>query len=99
MLQLASTLLIVGALFQVSDGIQVVGAGVLRAVKDVRLPMLLTFASYWLIALPLGYYFSIPLGWGAKGMWVGLCIGLSVAAIALPIRFYRLLATKMTRAV
>jgi multidrug resistance protein, MATE family len=90
-IELASTLLIVGALFQVSDGIQVVGAGVLRALKDVRLPLILTFVSYWLIALPLGYLFAFHFAYGAVGMWIGLCIGLAVVAIALTARFYIIL--------
>lgn len=91
-IELASSLLIIGAIFQVSDGLQVVAAGLLRAVKDVRWPFAITFLAYWVFALPIGYWLAIPKKWGPSGLWVGLAGGLTIAAILLTIRFYRILA-------
>lgn len=90
-IELAAALLIVGAIFQVSDGIQVVAAGLLRAVKDVRWPFAITFFAYWIFALPVGYWLAIPQKWGPLGLWVGLAAGLTVAAIFLTARFYILI--------
>ncbi len=90
-IKLASTLILIGALFQLSDGIQVVGSGVLRSLKDVRLPLIITFTAYWLIALPVGTALAFKAGLGASGMWYGLFAGLTVAAVFLTLRFYRLI--------
>lgn len=83
----ASSLLIIAALFQLSDGIQVVGLGTLRGMGDVKLPTLVTFAAYWLIGLPLGYLMAFHLDLKEQGVWYGLLIGLSVTAIILVLRF------------
>jgi len=84
---IASTLLIFAALFQVSDGIQVVVSGALRGLQDVMMPFLITFISYWVIGLPISYlsahYFDI----GPAGVWLGLLIGLTISATLLTIRF------------
>ncbi len=77
----AATLLIIGAAFQISDGLQAVGLGVLRGLRDVKIPTLVTFVAYWVIALPLGYVLAFPLGWGVNGVWIALSVGLTVAAI------------------
>ncbi len=77
----AATLLIIGAAFQISDGLQAVGLGVLRGLRDVKVPTLVTFVSYWVIALPLGYLLAFPLGWGVNGVWIALSVGLTVAAV------------------
>ncbi|MEQ9229904.1 MAG: MATE family efflux transporter, partial [Cyclobacteriaceae bacterium] len=77
----AATLLIIGAAFQISDGLQAVGLGVLRGLRDVKVPTLVTFVAYWVIALPLGYVLAFPLGWGVNGVWIALSVGLTVAAI------------------
>lgn len=87
---LAAQLLVVGALFQIVDGVQVIGAAVLRGISDVQVPTLITFAAYWVVALPLGYGLGIRGGLGAVGMWVGIASGLSLAAVLLAWRFARL---------
>ena len=84
---IAASLIVIGALFQISDGIQAVGLGVLRGLTDVKFPMLITFIAYWVIGLPSGYYFGFNMEMGAVGVWIGLLIGLTVAAVVLPLRF------------
>lgn len=86
----ASTLLIIAAAFQISDGVQAVGLGVLRGLQDVKVPTLITFVSYWLIAIPIGYVFAFIIGWGVNGIWYALSLGLTIAAIFNMWRFNRL---------
>ena len=76
---LASTLLIIAAAFQISDGVQAVGLGVLRGLQDVRVPTWITFISYWLIAIPTGYVLAFVAGWGVNGIWYALSLGLTLA--------------------
>jgi MATE family multidrug resistance protein len=83
----AASLILIAAFFQLSDGIQAVGLGALRGITDVKIPMFVTFFAYWIIALPLGYFFSFVLDYGAVGIWIGLLIGLTVAAFILTLRF------------
>ncbi|MFZ9044641.1 MAG: MATE family efflux transporter [Cyclobacteriaceae bacterium] len=84
---LAASLLIIAGAFQISDGVQAVGLGMLRGLTDVKVPTLVTFVAYWLIAIPLGYVLAFIVGWGAQGIWIALLIGLSLAAIMHMIRF------------
>lgn len=91
---LAAQLLAVAALFQIVDGIQVINAASLRAIGDVKLPTLLTFAAYWVVALPLGYTLGVRGPLGAVGMWIGIASGLSLAAGLLSWRFARLTRTR-----
>ncbi|MBL7869975.1 MAG: MATE family efflux transporter [Cyclobacteriaceae bacterium] len=93
-IELTSSLLIVAAFFQLSDGIQVVTAGALRGLQDVKIPSLLIFVAYWVIALPLGYWLAFPLNMGANGIWIGLSIGLTLTATAMVVRFNRLSRSK-----
>ncbi|MEP5106025.1 MAG: MATE family efflux transporter, partial [Ekhidna sp.] len=86
----ASTLLIIAAAFQISDGIQAVGLGVLRGLQDVKIPTIITFVSYWLIAIPSGYVFAFVFGWGVNGVWYALSLGLTIAGIFNMWRFNRL---------
>ena len=86
----AAVLLIVAGLFQLSDGIQVIGLGALRGMSDVKIPTLITLIAYWVIGLPLGYVFGFSLDLGAIGVWYGLLAGLSIAAVLLYIRFNKL---------
>jgi MATE family multidrug resistance protein len=88
----AAHLLFFAALFQLSDGAQVTAAAALRGLKDARVPMLLTAAAYWLIGMPLGWTLTFPLEWQAPGMWTGLILALSAAALLLWGRFVRLSA-------
>lgn len=87
---MASSLLIIAGFFQVSDGMQVVGLGALRGLEDVKIPTLLTFIAYWVLALPLGYLMAFKLGLGIEGIWYGLLIGLSIVAVVMFFRFNKL---------
>ncbi len=87
---IAAGLLVVAALFQISDGIQVISLGALRGMKDVKIPTIITFISYWLIALPLGYVLAFNYGYGASGIWFGLFLGLTIAGVWVFIRFIKL---------
>ncbi len=87
---LAAKLLIIAALFQLSDGVQVVALGCLRGIQDVKIPSLITFVAYWIIAIPLGYLLCVNMGMGAFGMWIALGLGLTVSAILLVLRFLNL---------
>jgi MATE family multidrug resistance protein len=84
---LAASLLVIAGFFQLVDGVQVVGSGLLRGLHDTRGPMAITLAAYWLVALPLGTWLCFGRGGGAVGMWSGLALGLAVAAVLLVRRF------------
>jgi MATE family multidrug resistance protein len=83
------TLLALGAMFQMADAMQVIALGLLRGIKDTRVPMWLAVISYWVIGIPAGYLLAFHAGYGAVGIWLGLVIGLTVAAILLMARFWR----------
>jgi multidrug resistance protein, MATE family len=87
---IASSLVIIAGFFQLSDGIQVVGLGILRGIADVNIPTVITLFAYWIIGLPVGYLLGFSLGMNVQGIWIGLLIGLTVSAILLTVRFYRL---------
>jgi len=87
---IASKLLLVAAVFQISDGIQVVVLGALRGLQDVKLPMYITFVAYWIVGFPISYYLGKHTNLGATGIWIGLLAGLSSAALFLYIRFAKL---------
>ncbi len=80
-IDIASSLFIVMALFQLSDGVQNVSVGVLRGIQDVKIIMPIAFTAYWLLNLPVGYLLAFTLDMGPAGMYVGYIVGLSVAAI------------------
>lgn len=83
----AATLLLIAALFQISDGLQVVGLGALRGLEDVKIPSLVALLAYWAVALPLGYFLGFKLNMGAVGIWIGLLTGLTLVAGLLLWRF------------
>ena len=89
-IRIASQLLLIAAIFQMSDGIQVVVLGALRGLQDVKIPMYITFVAYWLIGFPISFYLGKHTNLGATGIWIGLLAGLSAAAIFLYIRFVRI---------
>lgn len=89
-IELAARLLVVAAIFQLFDGGQVVGAGALRGLADVKIPAIITFAAYWLIALPGGYFLGVRGPLGPLGIWGALAAGLAFAAVFLALRFTRL---------
>jgi MATE family multidrug resistance protein len=82
------SLLMLAALFQVVDALQVMALGLLRGVQDTGVPMVLAAISYWLIGMPAGYLLGFPAGLGAAGVWLGLVVGLGLAAVMLLWRFW-----------
>ncbi len=95
---LASKLLIIAALFQLSDGVQVVALGSLRGIQDVKIPSIITFIAYWIITIPLGYVLCVTLKMGAFGMWIALGLGLTISAVLLVKRFLTLAQKKIVAA-
>ncbi len=87
---IASKLLLIAAIFQISDGIQVVVLGALRGLQDVKVPMYITFVAYWVIGFPISYYLGEHTELKAQGVWIGLLAGLTAAAICLFVRFHYL---------
>ena len=87
---IAAKLLLVAAFFQISDGIQVVVLGALRGLQDVKIPMYITFIAYWVVGFPTSYYLGLKTTLGATGVWIGLLVGLTFAALFLYLRFYLL---------
>ena len=86
-IMIASELLIIVALFQIFDGLQVVILGALRGMQDVKIPTIMTFIAYWLIGFPTCYYLGLHTPLKSTGIWIGLLLGLASAAIMLYIRF------------
>ncbi|NSL88733.1 MATE family efflux transporter [Chitinophaga solisilvae] len=87
-IHIASGLLIIAAFFQLFDGTQVVGLGILRGLGDVKVPTVITLIAYWGIGIPLGYLLGIRLGFGVQGVWWALLLGLLAASVQLFIRFH-----------
>ena len=84
---LAAKLLLVAAVFQISDGIQVVVLGALRGLQDVKIPTLITFTAYWIIGFPVSYYLGLFTAYKSTGIWIGLLLGLTASAVMLYLRF------------
>ena len=84
---IASKLLLIVALFQIFDGLQVVILGALRGMQDVKIPTIITFVSYWLIGFPISFYLGIYTPLKSTGIWIGLLISLVSASIMLYLRF------------
>lgn len=80
---LAGQLLIIAGLFQLFDGTQVIGLGILRGMGDVNIPTLITLLAYWVIGLPSGYIMGVNLGLGVQGVWYGLTLALLTSSILL----------------
>jgi MATE family multidrug resistance protein len=78
-----ATLLLVAAVFQLFDGLQVVATGALRGAGNTRIPMLANLVGYWVIGLPLGAFLCFKMKMGALGMWLGLCLALVLIGSAL----------------
>jgi MATE family multidrug resistance protein len=86
----AVPLLLVAAVFQLSDGVQVVAAGVLRGAGDTKISLIANIFGHWLIGLPIAYYLGFHRAMGIVGLWWGLCAGLTSVALLLFLRFNRL---------
>jgi len=89
-LEVAQTVLVIGALFQLFDGVQVVATGALRGVGDTKTAMLANFSGHWLIGLPAGLVLCFVLDFGLPGLWIGLLVGLAVVATWLILRWNRI---------
>jgi len=85
--KIASALLLIAAVFQISDGIQVVVLGALRGLQDVKIPTILIFVSYWVVGFPISYYLGLHTDYKSSGIWLGLLAGLTVSSILLFLRF------------
>jgi MATE family multidrug resistance protein len=86
---IAATLFIAFAILQVADGIQSTALGALRGMMDNRVPTAITLIAYWPLALPAAYLIGFVFDYGAPGVWVGYTLGIALAAVALPVRFWR----------
>lgn len=84
---IAAQLLIIAAFFQLFDGTQVVGLGILRGMGDVNVPTVITLIAYWIVGLPVGYLLGIQMKMGVTGVWYGLVLGLLTSSLLLFIRF------------
>ena len=84
---ISGKLLIIAAFFQLFDGLQAVTLGALKGMQDVKIPTVITFIAYWVIAFPVSYFFGVTLEYGSQGLWVGLLIGLASSALLLLWRF------------
>ena len=95
--EIAISLLLMAAIFQVGDGIQIGAAGALRGYKDTRMPMLINTFSFWMLAFPLAYLAAVTYRLPPNFIWGGFVIGLSVAAVLLSWRFYHLSSRTLMR--
>ncbi len=86
---IAVSLLLMAAVFQIADGVQIGAAGALRGYKDTRTPMLINMFAYWVLAFPLAWTAAIPLAAPPSWVWGGFVLGLTVAALLLSLRFQR----------
>jgi len=93
----AAALIPIAGVFQVVDGIQGVSGGILRGAGDTRVPMLANLAGYAILALPLGAWLCFSSGWGAQGIWWGLCAGLAAVAALLGWRVHVILGGELRR--
>ena len=89
---LGVSFLAVAAIFQIVDGAQVVGAGMLRGLHDTRVPMLFAFFGYWVIGIGIGVWLAFDRGWQGVGIWTGLAAGLAVVAVLMLDRWRRRVA-------
>jgi MATE family multidrug resistance protein len=82
-------LLAIAAAFQLFDGTQAVVTGALRGISETRMPMIVNFIGHWFLGLPVGYVLCFQLGWGVRGLWIGLSIGLILAALVLTVVWWK----------
>jgi MATE family multidrug resistance protein len=95
--ELGVSLLRIAGVFQLFDGMQAVAGGALRGAGDVRYSFLVNVAAYWVIGFPVALVLAFPFGWGARGLWWGLTLGLILASFALTARFVKLSARSVAR--
>jgi len=90
-IELAAQMLIVCGVFQLVDGIQIVLVGTLRGLADAKIPVIITFISYFLISLPFSYFSAFHWGFGAVGIWFGFPVGLVVCSWLFQIRYKQIM--------
>lgn len=95
-IEIATTLLLFAAIFQISDSAQAISAGLLRGIKDVRIPTIYIAVAYWFIGLPIGSLLSFYFDWGVKGIWLSFILGLTLAAFLLSLRFLKIMKKRKT---
>src|SRR5690606_20788500 len=86
---IATSFLVFAALFQIVDGAQAVGAGMLRGLHDTGIPMVIAAIGYWGVGMPLGILLAFHFGFAGEGVWIGLSAGLAVVAVLLLARWLR----------
>jgi len=86
-IEIAASLIVVASFFQVVDGLQVVGVGILRGLTDVNITMVIAFFAFWVVGLPVAYLLGFTFGFGVVGIWISLVVGLTLAAIMFILRF------------
>ncbi len=91
LIALSVSLLSITGIFQLFDGVQVVSVSALRAMKDIKIPTLLSFIGYWIVAFPFGVWLGFGLNRGVTGFWIGLATGLGIAALSMSLRLICLL--------
>ena len=89
-LEIASQLMLIAGFFQLFDGVQAVGIGILRGIQDVRIPTLFAFISYWVVNLPLGYFLGFYTSLGIWGVWFAFIVSLGLASYLMLSRFLKL---------
>jgi MATE family multidrug resistance protein len=92
-IEIAASLIIIASFFQVVDGVQVIGVGILRGLTDVKVPMVISFIAYWVIGIPVAYLLGFTFDFGAEGVWMSFVVGLSLAALFFYLRFRKFLRT------
>lgn len=96
-LALAARLIPIAGIFQVFDGLQVVAGGILRGAGDTRIPMAINIAGFWVVMMPLSYFFGFRTSLGAVGLWYGLVGGLGAVAFLLLWRVWRRFGRELLR--
>jgi MATE family multidrug resistance protein len=94
-LALSSILMLYAAVFQISDATQAIGAGLLRGIKDVKVPTVYIAIAYWVVGIPLGCLMAFTYKMGAAGMWIGFVGGLTFSSVFLNRRFFKMLGWKV----
>ena len=84
---LVGKLLLIGAIFQVFDGLQAIASHALRGLRDGSMPLVIAAIGYWPIGFAAAYYLAFTMGWGAVGLWWGIAAGLAFTGIVLAWRF------------
>jgi len=86
---ITASLILIAAFFQIFDGVQCVGLGILRGISDVTYPTAITFVAYWIVGIPLGALLAFYFGFNVQGIWIGLSVGLATSASLLSFRFMK----------